>query len=168
MNKKGFTLIELLVVIAIIGLLSAIVMVALSSAKQKGSSAGVRAQVASLRGQAELYYTTTGNRSYGLGGLVPAGACPGTSALFVTGTNSLSAILNGIISDGVPATDTYCITNGTTVLTATAWAVAIIDPGVSGGTSAFCVDNRGGALKSTTVAANTPSAAINVASASCI
>ena len=55
MNKnKGFTLIELLVVIAIIGILSAVVLASLTSARTKGQVAAIQSTMSSLRAQAEV------------------------------------------------------------------------------------------------------------------
>ncbi len=65
MKQKGFTLIELLVVIAIIGTLSSIVLASLNSARGKGANAAVKANLVNIRAQAEIYFDTTGNGSYG-------------------------------------------------------------------------------------------------------
>jgi prepilin-type N-terminal cleavage/methylation domain-containing protein len=58
--KKGFTLIELLVVIAIMGVLAAIVLVALSEARKKGKDAAVVESLTQIRNHAELYYQADG------------------------------------------------------------------------------------------------------------
>lgn len=61
-TNKGFTLIELLVVIAIIGILSSVVLASLNTARNKGSDAAVKANLANARAQAELYYDDKSNK----------------------------------------------------------------------------------------------------------
>jgi prepilin-type N-terminal cleavage/methylation domain-containing protein len=58
---SGFTLIELLVVIAIIGILSAIVLVSLDSARARSKDKAVLSQLANMKLQAEIYYDLNNN-----------------------------------------------------------------------------------------------------------
>jgi prepilin-type N-terminal cleavage/methylation domain-containing protein len=77
---SGFTLIELLVVIAIIGILSAIVLAQLNTARDKGGDAAVKANLANLRSQAALYSDENGS-SYG----TPGTSCATAGSVFVDG-----------------------------------------------------------------------------------
>jgi prepilin-type N-terminal cleavage/methylation domain-containing protein len=66
-KQRGFTLIELLVVIAIIGVLSAVVLASLNTARSKGSDAAIMADLDGVRTQAQLYYGEHAD-SYGVAG----------------------------------------------------------------------------------------------------
>jgi prepilin-type N-terminal cleavage/methylation domain-containing protein len=59
--RNGFTLIELLVVIAIIGLLSAIVLASLNTARIKARDAKRVSEMGQIQNAIELYYSTNGH-----------------------------------------------------------------------------------------------------------
>lgn len=61
-GKRGFTLIELLVVIAIIGILSAVVLASLNSARRKGNDAKRVADLNQIKLALELYFDDNSSR----------------------------------------------------------------------------------------------------------
>ena len=74
LKQKGFTLIELLVVIAIIGILSAVVLVSLNSARQKSRDAKRLADTRQMMTALELFYNDNGGYPAATSGTIAAGA----------------------------------------------------------------------------------------------
>ncbi len=140
--KRGFTLIELLVVIAIIGILSAVVLASLGTARAKGDDAGVLANVSTVATQAAIYVSS--NNQYGSfdGSVAGQGATcpkPGTtgSSLFNDPTveNAVTAALSDAGSGGI----TRCYASGQS------YAVAVSRPSavVASKSYFWCTDSTG-------------------------
>ncbi len=136
---RGFTLIELLVVIAIIGILSAVVLASLNSARTKGNDASVKANLHTVQTQSAIY-SNEHNNTYGVfdnGSGGPAdcplpGATTGTIFDDSTVASAIKAALNN--------------TNGGTakcIATNTNYAVAVSRPtGPVPPSTYWCVDDN--------------------------
>jgi prepilin-type N-terminal cleavage/methylation domain-containing protein len=97
-GQKGFTLIELLVVIAIIGVLAAVVLVSLNSARAKSRDARRLSDVRQIMTALEIYFNDIGSYPASIGAMVPTyigtvpapqpgGTCTGTVYTYtVSGT----------------------------------------------------------------------------------
>jgi len=138
--QAGFTLIELLVVIAIIGILSAVVLASLNTARSKGTDAAVQSDMAGVRTQAEIYHNDHGNYGPVLGAV--ESNCTAADNLFADAT----------IARQVLAADTANgPTNGITCNVAadgTAYAVSaalVANPGTY-----YCIDSVGTGTTTTT------------------
>jgi len=145
-GHRGFTLIELLVVIAIIGILSAVVLASLNSARSKGIDAAVVSNLSAIQTQAELYYQDNGN-SYGTQAL---GNCPttGTVSNMFGNTTIRAALVNSNSTMGATGNDVVqCTAAGTTFMANMKLRA------VQGTNTAkyFCVDSTGNATTTTTV-----------------
>ncbi|MFZ1987815.1 MAG: type II secretion system protein [Minisyncoccia bacterium] len=143
--RRGFTLIELLVVIAIIGLLSAVVLASLSSARLKGKDASIRSNLLTVQNQAALYWEN--NSNYGTAYANAAGSpgtCPTTAAagyVFRSDANTLSAIMSsyGLSPQATHPEYENCVGKVPTDKNSYAIAVRLNNPSDTW----YCVDSQG-------------------------
>jgi len=112
-KQQGFTLIELLVVIAIIGILSAVVLASLNTARTKGSDAAIMSDLNTVQTQAELYYGTQTPNSYGTTAFIATLAGCTASGMF-TDSNIKAALTAAYSASGSTAGNLACVAAGQT------------------------------------------------------
>lgn len=135
-RSRGFTLIELLVVIGIIGILSAVVLASLNTARFKGNDAAIQSDLATVQTQAEIFYGGTGSNSYGTANAVTAAgtSCSGATAGSLFTDATILKATEG--ADSVNGSGNIWCNNSTT-------AYAVISQMSADTTKYWCVDSTG-------------------------
>jgi prepilin-type N-terminal cleavage/methylation domain-containing protein len=149
MNKKvtsGFTLIELLVVIAIIGILAALVLVALGNAREKAQDARIKSDIAQLRTLAEVIYDAA-NASYD-NGTIAVDSCFSGPTAANCGSAEVAASVTSLRTDINTAAGANLTSAG-----ATANTYCVSAPLASANGQHVCVDSTGETSTSTGVCA---------------
>jgi len=111
-NENGFTLIELLIVIVILGVLSGIVVFAVSAFNNDGVTAACKADVKNVEVASEAFYAKTGGWAANVGALQTGGYLKETPATadaptgvkywitYTPGTGTTEGTVTGTIHGG--------------------------------------------------------------------
>jgi prepilin-type N-terminal cleavage/methylation domain-containing protein len=152
--KKGFTLIELLVVVAIVGILSAVVLSSVTSARSKSSDAAIKSNLNTVRSQSELFYSNNGNSFLPAGG--SAAGVQNCASLVYSGVANYMLARDKTIAEAIVEAKNKGGNGVWCGNSASAWGVAV---GLkTSATSSWCVDSSGIAK----VVASAPATALNV------
>jgi len=109
-KNQAFTLIELLVVVAIVGLLSAVIMSSLNSARGKGRDAKRLADVEQIRTALQLYWVDNGGTYPSTGSSSSwHGTCSGFGSY---GTTGAGGYIPGLAPTYIPVLPTDPLPNG--------------------------------------------------------
>ena len=149
-HYRGFTLIELLVVIAIIGILSAVVLASLNTARSKGNDAAIKSNLDTIRTQSAIYYDNNGN-AYGTNAAAagPSYAACSTASTLFTDPNIAAAILAAYSAAGSVAANMTCYA----AINSATWAVYTKLTNNTGSNTGWCVDSAGNSRNTTAPAA---------------
>lgn len=131
-RSQGFTLIELLVVIAIIGILSAVVLASLNTARNKGNDAAIQSNLSTVQTQAEIYYGDNSN-AYGTNSTMESN-CSATDNIFSDSTIA-NAITQADNANGSASPVCNVAANGTAYAASSALS--------TDNTKFWCVDSTG-------------------------
>lgn len=138
MKQRAFTLIELLVVIAIIGILSAIVLASLDTARNKAADAAMEGDLDSARSQAENYYDALVPNTY-------SGVCSnnttGIENMLVAAQNTAGASTTALNLSLAVAGSANTVTCHDSANPGSAWAAEVPLKNLVG--EFWCVDSTG-------------------------
>lgn len=154
-NQKGFTLIELLVVIAIIGILAALVLVALGNARTKAQDARIKSNVSQYRTLGEVYYDANSASYTGFEDCVRTATLADCAGSIEGSIGALNSDLNTVYGNGsgiitMPDSETSFVKHVNTAgVAGTAFCVAAA---LKDGTTYVCNDSAGTVVESGTSA----------------